>query len=158
MTTASEVSFGRGRWQIDSTNLNVLITDTTGAVVRPWLTIVIGSSREVVAFRLTVTAPDDNLLQSLLSELTDQGKLTTSGRPVEIFVDNGPAFVKLKKMSQKYWPFVFKSPLQGRYEDRVERVFQRINKELSSFAEGTQRFTMDLERLRKIIEDILRTN
>lgn len=121
-------------WQADHTELDILVFDEAGVVVRPWLTVIIDDySRAVAAYRLSTNAP--SALQTALALRNaiwrkEHSGWTICGIPEVLYTDHGSDFtsrhiervcVELKTQ------LVFSQVGQPRGRGRIERFFGTIN-------------------------------
>ena len=115
-------------WQADHTELDILVLDETGAIVRPWLTIVIDDhSRAIAAYRLFTGAP--SALQTALAlrnAIWRKGKpgWTICGIPEVLYTDHGCDFIARhieQVCAELKIQLIFSQVGQPRGRGRIER-------------------------------------
>jgi putative transposase len=121
-------------WQADHTQLDILALDETGAVVRPWLTIVIDDhSRAIAAWRLSTSAP--SALQTALAlrnaiwRKAEPG-WTVCGIPEVLYTDHGSDFTSRhieQVCAELKAQLIFSRVAQPRGRGRIERFFGTLN-------------------------------
>jgi putative transposase len=121
-------------WQADHTELDILAFDETGAVVRPWLTVIIDDySRAVAAYRLSANAP--SALQTALALRIaiwrkEHAGWTICGIPEVLYTDHGSDFTSRhieRVCIELKTQLVFSQVGQPRGRGRIERFFGTIN-------------------------------
>ncbi len=121
-------------WQADHTELDILVHDGAGVVVRPWLTIVIDDhSRAIAAYHLSVNAP--SALQTALAlrrAIWRKGEpgWTVCGIPQVLYTDHGCDFTSRhieQVCAQLKIRLIFSQVGQPRGRGRVERFFGTLN-------------------------------
>ena len=124
-------------WQADHTQLDVLILDANGAVVRPWLTTIIDDySRALAGYTVFLGAP--NALQTSLALRQaiwrkQNPAWPVCGLPDALYVDHGSDFTShhLEQVAVDLHIELIHSTVgrpQGR--GKVERFFSTLNTEL----------------------------
>jgi putative transposase len=121
-------------WQADHTELDILVHDAAGAVIRPWLTIVIDDySRAIAAYHLAATAP--SALQTALAlrrAIWRKGQpgWTICGVPEVLYTDHGCDFTSRhieQVCAALKMRLVFSQVGQPRGRGRIERFFGALN-------------------------------
>lgn len=133
-------------WQADHTQLDILVIDADGSIVRPWLTTVIDDhSRVVAGYMVFVGAPSAlhtslALRQAIWRKATDCWPVC--GIPDSLYVDHGSDFTSnhLDQVAADLRIQLTYSAVgrpQGR--GKVERLFGTLNTELLSELPGSIR-------------------
>lgn len=121
-------------WQADHTELDILVFDEAGAVVRPWLTVIIDDhSRAVAAYRLSTSAP--SALQTALAlrnAIWRKGEpgWTICGIPEVLYTDHGSDFTSRhieQVCAELKTQLIFSQVGQPRGRGRIERFFGTLN-------------------------------
>lgn len=121
-------------WQADHTELDILVHDATGAVIRPWLTIVIDDhSRAIAAYQLAATAP--SALQTALALRRaiwrkSEPSWTICGIPQVLYTDHGCDFTSRhieQVCAALKMRLIFSKIGQPRGRGRIERFFGTLN-------------------------------
>ena len=130
-------------WQADHTQLDIRVTDESGAPVRPWLTVIIDDySRAVAAYRLFTTAP--SAIQTALT-LRDaiwhkaDPSWVICGIPATLYTDHGSDFTSNhieRVCADLKIRMIFSGPGRPRGRGRIERFFSTINQRLLSDLPG----------------------
>lgn len=124
-------------WQADHTMLDILVLDSNGKTVRPWLTTVIDDySRMIAGFTLFLGAPS-SLQTSLALRQAIWRKETPSwpicGIPDVLYVDHGCDFTSthLEQVSATlHFRIIFSTIGRPQGRGKVERFFGTLNTEL----------------------------
>lgn len=121
-------------WQADHTELDIVVLDEAGAIIRPWLTVVIDDhSRAVAAYRLSPNAP--SALQTALAlrnAIWRKGEpgWTVCGIPEILYVDHGSDFTSRhieRACADLKIQLIFSQVGQPRGRGRIERFFGTLN-------------------------------
>lgn len=133
-------------WQVDHTQLDILVIDADGSIVRPWLTTVIDDhSRVVAGYMVFVGAPSAlhtslALRQAIWRKATDCWPVC--GIPDALYIDHGSDFTS-NHLDQVAADLRIKLTYSavGRPQGRgkVERLFGTLNTELLSELPGNIR-------------------
>jgi len=130
-------------WQADHTQLDILVRDELGALVRPWLTVVIDDfSRAIAACRLFTTAP--SALQTALALRDAIWRKTdptwpVCGIPESLYTDHGSDFTSRHiewVCTDLKIRLIFSRPGRLRGRGRIERFFSTINQRVLSELPG----------------------
>jgi putative transposase len=121
-------------WQADHTELDILVFDETGAVIRPWLTVIIDDhSRAIAAYRISASAP--SALQTALAfrnAIWRKGEAgwTICGIPEVLYTDHGSDFTSRhieQVCAELKTRLIFSQVGQPRGRGRIERYFGTLN-------------------------------
>lgn len=121
-------------WQADHTELDILVFDETGAVIRPWLTVIIDDhSRAIAAYRLSANAP--SALQTALAFRNaiwrkGQPGWTICGIPEVLYTDHGSDFTSRhieQVCAELKTRLIFSQIGRPRGRGRIERYFGTLN-------------------------------
>lgn len=121
-------------WQADHTELDILVFNEVGTIVRPWLTVVIDDhSRAVAAYRLSANAP--SALQTALAlrnAIWRKGEpgWTICGIPEVLYTDHGSDFTSRhieQVCAELKTQLIFSQVGQPRGRGRIERFFGTLN-------------------------------
>jgi len=121
-------------WQADHTELDILVHDEVGAVIRPWLTVVIDDhSRAIAAYRLSIHAP--SALQTALTLRNaiwrkSEAGWTVCGIPDVLYTDHGSDFTSHhieQVCAGLKTQLVFSQAGRPRGRGRIERFFGTLN-------------------------------
>jgi putative transposase len=124
-------------WQVDHTQLDLKILDSSGRAARPWLTTVIDDhSRAIAGYTAFVDAPSS--LQTALALRQAIWRKTDSqwpvcGIPDVIYVDHGSDFTSrhLEQVAADLrFEIIFSTVARPQGRGKIERLFQTINTEL----------------------------
>jgi putative transposase len=124
-------------WQADHTQLDIWVREDNGALVRPWLTVIMDDySRAIAGFRLSVDAPSSiqtalTLRQAMWRKSQPQWK--TMGIPATFYSDNGSDFTSqhLAQVSADlHMALVFSEPYMPRGRGKIARFFGTVNQML----------------------------
>lgn len=124
-------------WQADHTELDILILDSNGAVVRPWLTTVMDDySRAVVGYMVFLGAPSA-LNTSLALRQAIWRKQNPAwpvcGIPDVLYVDHGSDFTSIhldQVAADLHFQLVYSSVGRPQGRGKIERLFGTLNTEL----------------------------
>lgn len=121
-------------WQADHTELDILVLDEAGAVIRPWLTVIIDDySRAVAAYRTSASVP--SALQTALAlrnaiwRKSEPG-WTICGIPEVLYTDHGSDFTShhIEQVCAALKArLIFSQVGQPRGRGRIERFFGTLN-------------------------------
>lgn len=124
-------------WQADHTELDVMITDEAGRVVRPWLTVILDDhSRAVTGY--TVFLGDPSSLQTALAlrqaiwRKADPG-WPVCGLPAVLYSDHGSDFTSdhmAQVCADTHVQLIHSTPGVPRGRGKIERFFGTITTEL----------------------------
>jgi len=121
-------------WQADHTELDILVLDEAGSIVRPWLTIVIDDhSRAIAAYRISTSAP--SALQTALALRNaiwrkSEAGWTVCGIPEVLYTDHGSDFTSHhieQVCAELKIRLIFSTVAQPRGRGRIERFFGTLN-------------------------------
>lgn len=121
-------------WQADHTELDIVVFDEAGEVVRPWLTVIIDDhSRAIAAYRLSPNAPSAVqtalALRNAIWRKSEPG-WTVCGIPEVLYTDHGSDFTS-RHIEQVCIDLkvqlIFSQVAQPRGRGRIERFFGTIN-------------------------------
>lgn len=124
-------------WQADHTQLDILILDSNGATVRPWLTTVIDDySRAVAGYTVFLGAPSAlqtslALRQAIWRKIDPAWPLC--GIPDMLYVDHGSDFTSThleQVAADLHFQLVYSSVGRPQGRGKVERLFGTLNTEL----------------------------
>ena len=124
-------------WQADHTEFDILILDTNGAAVRPWLTTVIDDySRAVAGYMVFLGAPSAlqtslALRQAIWRKADPHWPL--SGIPDILYVDHGSDFTSThldQVAADLHFELVYSTIARPQGRGKVERLFGTLNTEL----------------------------
>src|SRR5262249_34820322 len=124
-------------WQADHTQLDIWVREPNGALVRPWLTVVMDDySRAIAGFRLSFDAPSSiqtalTLRQAIWRKAQPQWKIMEI--PATFYSDNGSDFTSqhLEQVSADlHMVLVFSEPYIPRGRGKIERFFGTVNQRL----------------------------
>lgn len=124
-------------WQADHTEFDILILDSNGAPVRPWLTTVIDDhSRAVAGYMVFLGAPSSlqtslALRQAIWRKLDPQWPV--SGIPDALYVDHGSDFISThldQVAADLHFQIVYSAVGRPQGRGKVERLFGTLNTEL----------------------------
>ena len=131
-------------WQADHTMLDILVLDTNGQVVRPWLTVIIDDhSRAVAGYTIFVGAPSAlNLSLALRQAIWRKGDLRwpLCGIPDVLHVDHGADFTSLhleQVAAELRMRIVYSAVARPQGGGKVERFFGTVNSEVLAGLPGT---------------------
>lgn len=124
-------------WQADHTELDILILDANGAVIRPWLTTVIDDySRAVMGYMVFLGSPSA-LQTSLALRQAIWRKQNPSwpvcGIPDVLYVDHGSDFtsIHLKQVAADlHFQLIYSTIGRPQGRGKIERLFGTLNTEL----------------------------
>lgn len=124
-------------WQADHTQLDVLILDTNGSHVRPWLTTVLDDhSRAVAGYTVFVGAPSALNTSLALRQAIwrkAQPDWPVCGIPDVLHVDHGADFTSLhleQAAADLRFQLIYSTVARPQGRGKVERLFRTINTEL----------------------------
>lgn len=121
-------------WQADHTELDILVFDDAGAVIRPWLTMIIDDhSRAIAAYRLSVNAPSALqtalVLRNAIWRKSEPG-WTICGIPEVLYTDHGSDFTSRhieQVCAELKTRLIFSLVGEPRGRGRIERFFGTLN-------------------------------
>jgi putative transposase len=124
-------------WQADHTELDILVVEANGSIVRPWLTTVIDDhSRAVAGYTLFLGAP--SALQTSLALRQAIWRKPAPGWPVcgipdILYVDHGSDFTSVH-LSQAavdlHFELIFSTVARPQGRGKIERLFGTLNTEI----------------------------
>jgi putative transposase len=124
-------------WQADHTLLDIWVRDSSGSLVRPWLTVIMDDySRAIAGFRLSFQAPSAiqtalTLRQAIWRKPFPYWKI--AGIPAVFYSDHGSDFTSkhLEQVSADLkMVLVFSEPGMPRGRGKIERFFRTVNQML----------------------------
>jgi putative transposase len=124
-------------WQADHTQLDIWVREDNGALVRPWLTVIMDDySRAMAGFRLSFDAPSSiqtalTLRQAIWRKAQPQWQIM--GIPAAFYSDNGSDFTSqhLEQVgADLHMVLVFSEPGMPRGRGKIERFFGTVNQML----------------------------
>lgn len=124
-------------WQADHTQLDLLIRDTSGNVVRPWLTTVVDDHSRALAGYLVFLGAPSALYTSLALRQAIWRKADplwhVCGIPDVLYVDHGSDFMSrhLEQVAMDlHFELVYSTIARPQGRGKVERLFGTLNTEL----------------------------
>jgi putative transposase len=124
-------------WQADHTQLDLLILDASGAVVRPWLTTVIDDHSRVIAGYLAFLGAPSALQTSLALRQAIWRKADplwpVCGLPDVLYVDHGSDFTShhLEQVAvDLHIELIYSTVARPQGRGKIERLFGTLNTEL----------------------------
>ncbi len=126
-----------GMWQADHTELDILILDANGKIVRPWLTTVIDDHSRVVAGYMVFLGAPSALNTSLALRQAIWRKADPAwpvcGIPNVLYVDHGSDFTSIhleQGAADLRIQLIYSTIARPQGRGKVERLFGTINTEL----------------------------
>ena len=124
-------------WQADHTELDILILDSNGAVVRPWLTIVMDDhSRAVAGYMVFLGAPSalhtSLALRQAIWRKQDPA-WPVCGIPDVLYVDHGSDFTSIhldQAAADLHFRLIYSAVGRPQGRGKIERIFGTLNTEL----------------------------
>lgn len=130
-------------WQADHTQLDILVLNTNGAAVRPWLTTVIDDySRAVAGYMVFLGAPSALNTSLALRQAIwrkPQTDWPVCGIPDVLHVDHGSDFTSIhldQAAADLRFQIIYSTVARPQGRGKVERLFGTINTELLSELPG----------------------
>lgn len=130
-------------WQADHTQLDILIVEANGSIVRPWLTTVIDDySRVIAGFYLFLGAPSALHTSLALRQAIwrkQDPRWPVSGIPDVLYVDHGTDFTSdhLDQVAvDLHFELIHSTVARPQGRGKVERFFGTLNTELLSELPG----------------------
>jgi putative transposase len=121
-------------WQADHTLLDIIVVNSKGAPVRPWLTVILDDhSRAIAGYFISLVAPSAlNTALSLRQGIWRKSNpdWIVSGIPQQLYVDNGSDFIS-EHIEQACITLkiqlIHSLPGRPRGRGKIERLFRTIN-------------------------------
>ena len=124
-------------WQADHTELDILILDSNGAVVRPWLTIVMDDhSRAVAGYMVFLGAPSALHTSLALRQAIWRKQdpvWPVCGIPDVLYVDHGSDFTSIhldQAAADLHFRLIYSAVGRPQGRGKIERIFGTLNTEL----------------------------
>lgn len=124
-------------WQADHTELDILILDSNGTTVRPWLTVIIDDYSRVIAGYMVFVGAPSALQTSLALRQAIWRKQNPDwivcGIPEKLYVDHGSDFTSLhleQVAADLRFQLIHSTVARPQGRGKIERFFGTLNTEL----------------------------
>ncbi len=141
-------------WQVDHTQLDIIVLDSKGNEVRPWLTIVLDDkSRAIAGYYIALSAPSTlNTALALRQAIwrKEDPLWPVCGIPEILYTDHGSDFTSQhieQVCADLKIRLIFSSVGKPRGRGKVERFFETINQMLLSTLPGYTKSTWKADKL-----------